>query len=90
MIIIKFLNKNFANRHVVVNLYIFTFYKFNNMDFQNNTTQIILAIIAIFAVGIIVKISINKNSKKTSNSKNLNNVNAGGDIVFGNKKTKNK
>lgn len=60
------------------------------MDFQNNTTQIILAIIALFAVGIIIKVSIKNNSKKNTNSKNLNNVNAGGDIVFGDKKTKTK
>ncbi|MES2864414.1 MAG: hypothetical protein V4666_09875 [Bacteroidota bacterium] len=57
------------------------------MDFQNNTTQIILAIIALFAVGLIIRISIKNNSKKTSNSKNLKNVKAGGDIVFGDKKT---
>lgn len=57
------------------------------MDFQNNTTEIILAIIALFAVGFIIRISIKNNSKKTSNSKNLKNVKAGGDIVFGDKKT---
>ncbi len=58
------------------------------MDFQNNTTQIILAIIALFAVGIIIRISIKSNSRKTSHSKNLKNVKAGGDIVFGDKKIK--
>lgn len=57
------------------------------MDFQNNSTQIILAIIALFAVGFIIKVSIKKNKKQTSNSKNLNKVKAGGDIVFGNKTT---
>jgi hypothetical protein len=60
------------------------------MDFQVNTTRIILAIIALLAVGIVIKISITNKSKRTSNSKNLNNVNAGGDIVFGDKKTKTK
>ena len=60
------------------------------MDFQDNTTRIILAIIALLAVGVVIKISITNKSKRTSNSKNLNNVNAGGDIVFGDKKTKTK
>lgn len=57
------------------------------MDFQNNTTQIILAVIALFALGIAVTITIRKKSKKIDNSKNLKDVSAGGDIVLGDKKT---
>jgi len=60
------------------------------MDFSNNTTQIILAIIAIFAVGIGVTITVRKNSKKNITKNNLKNVTSGGDIVFGDKKTKTK
>jgi predicted small secreted protein len=60
------------------------------MDFQSNTTQIILAVIALFAVGIIIRISFKKKSKEVSNNKSLKNVKAGGDIVFGDKKTKTK
>lgn len=60
------------------------------MDFSDNTTQIILALIAILSIGIVITIKIKNNSKKNDNSKNLSNVNAGGDIVFGDKKTKNK
>lgn len=57
------------------------------MDFSNNTTQIILAIIAVFAVGIAVTITIKKISKKNIKRNNLKNVSSGGDIVFGDKKT---
>lgn len=59
------------------------------MDFQENTTKIILAIIALFAVaGVVFNIRIRKKNNKTVDRKNLKNVNAGGDIVFGDKKTK--
>lgn len=60
------------------------------MDFQNNTTQIILAIIALFAVGFIIKVSIKKKSKITESGHSLNNVKTEGDIVFGDKTTKTK
>jgi len=59
------------------------------MDFQDNTTRIILALIALLAVGVIIKISIKKKSKVSSSNNNLKDVNAGRDIVFGNKKAKN-
>lgn len=57
------------------------------MDLSNNVTQIILAIVAIFAVGIAIKVSVNKRNKSSNNKFNLTNTNAGGDIVFGDKKT---
>ena len=57
------------------------------MDFSNNITQIILAIIAIFAVGIAVKVAVNKKMESSNNKFNLKNTKAGGDIVFGNKHT---
>ena len=58
------------------------------MDFTDNTTVIILAIISIFSVGIAITLKIRNNSKKADNRKDLKDVSAGGDIVFGNKKTK--
>lgn len=57
------------------------------MDLTDNSTSIILAIIALFAVGIAITITVKKISKSKSNDRNLKNVKAGGDIVFGNKKT---
>lgn len=59
------------------------------MDFTNNTTQIILALIALF-VGITITISIRTKIKKNSKNFNLRNVKAGGDIVFGDKATNTK
>lgn len=58
------------------------------MDFQNNTTQIILAIIALFALGFVIKISTKKKSKTSTSGHSLKNVKTEGDIVFGDKKTK--
>lgn len=57
------------------------------MDFSDNTTKIILALIAIFAVGIAVTITIRKKKKTIDKSQNLNNVTAGVDVVLGDKKT---
>lgn len=59
------------------------------MDFSNNTTQIILALIALF-VGIAITISIRTKIKKNSKNINLRNVKTGGDIVFGDKNTNTK
>ncbi len=56
------------------------------MDLGNNTTQIIIALFALFA-GIALTISIRTKIKKNSKDTNLKNVKAGGDIVFGDKKT---
>ncbi|WP_343626796.1 hypothetical protein [Flavobacterium lindanitolerans] len=58
------------------------------MDFQNNTTQIILAIIALFAVGIVIKISTKKKSK-TSTSGHIKKCENGRRYsFFGDKTTK--
>lgn len=56
------------------------------MDFSDNTTKIILGIIAILAVGVAITITIRNKSKRIDNSKHLKDVSAGGDIVLGNKK----
>jgi hypothetical protein len=58
---------------------------------SQNLTAIILAVIALFAVGIIIKISINRSSNKNSKNDNSNIVSqqnnlAGGDIVGRDKK----
>ncbi len=60
------------------------------MDFSDNATRIILAVFALFAVGIAITFRITNKSKRKNNSKNLKNVSAGGDVVLGNKKTKSK
>lgn len=53
-----------------------------NMDFSDNTTQIILAVIAaIAATGIIIKFVVNKNKTKSSGSVNIKDSNIGGDVA---------
>lgn len=52
------------------------------MDFSNNTTQIILGIIAaIAAVGLIFKFVIKKNSNKNSGTVNIKDSKIGGDVA---------
>jgi hypothetical protein len=52
------------------------------MDFSDNTTQIILAVIAaIAATGLIIKFVVNKNKTKNSGSVNIKDSNIGGDVA---------
>lgn len=53
------------------------------MDFSDNTTQIILAVIAIFAVGAFLVIKNKKNNKV--NQKNIT-IHGDGDVVGRDKK----
>ena len=55
------------------------------MDLGNNVTQIILAVIAIFAVGIAIKV-IRKNNNKV-NQKDIS-IGGDGDVVGRDKTTK--
>ncbi|WP_177735207.1 hypothetical protein [Flavobacterium inviolabile] len=57
------------------------------MNLDNNITQILLALIALFAAGAVITITFKSINKRKSKDTNLKNVKAGGDIVFGNKKT---
>ncbi|MHC9088736.1 hypothetical protein ACXIHB_08490 [Tenacibaculum sp. IMCC1] len=58
------------------------------MNLSNNVTQIVLAIVALFAVGIVVKI-VNKNKKNNNvNQKNIS-IGGNGDVVGRDKITKN-
>lgn len=52
------------------------------MDFNDNTTQIIVAIIAaIAAAGLIFKFVIKKNSNKNSGNVNIKDSKIGGDVA---------
>ena len=52
------------------------------MDFTDNTTQIVLAIIAaIAAAGLIFKFVIKKNSNKNSGNVNIKDSKVGGDVA---------
>lgn len=52
------------------------------MDFSDNTTQIILAVItAIATAGLIFKFVIKKNSNKNSGSVNIKDSKIGGDVA---------
>lgn len=58
---------------------------------SQNATTIILAIIALFAVGVIIKISFNRSKNKNSHNDDSNTViqqnnKAGGDIIGRDKK----
>lgn len=55
------------------------------MNLSDNITSIILAFIALFAVGIAITFKIKKKSKVKKQK--LKNVSAGGDVVLGDKKT---
>jgi hypothetical protein len=60
------------------------------MDFSDNTTQIILAVVALFAGGSFIAYRVSKKNSNNNNktiNQNRNNV-IGGDIVGGNKTTK--
>ncbi len=55
------------------------------MDLSDNITKVILALITIITVtGFAIKIY----KKSSQNNNNLKNINAGGDVVGGDKKTK--
>ncbi len=59
------------------------------MNFEDNLTQIILAIIALFTVGLVIKIVIKK-TKKTNRTKQKNiHIEGGGDVVGRDKITNN-
>jgi preprotein translocase subunit YajC len=60
------------------------------MNLDNNLTKILLAVIALIAAGIIIKISINRKNKKVKQSHNkvTNGDIVAGDKVGGNKTTK--
>lgn len=52
------------------------------MDFSDNTTQIILAVIAaIAATGLIFKFVVNKNKTKNSGAVNIKDSKIGGDVA---------
>lgn len=52
------------------------------MDFSDNATQIILAVIAaIAATGLIIKFNVNKNKTKKSGSVNIKDSKIGGDVA---------